>query len=111
MTTRTRRLAALSTALVFASALLPSAAAAGDGTEQLPDHLRHQTATVAPLSTVCDGDGTSGKRGKALYAPATTQADRYAQFVGQFQTFASQIDDGFVEAASRLGGGGGHARH
>ncbi|VVJ19443.1 Chitinase (EC [Amycolatopsis camponoti] len=112
MTARTWRLAALSTALVFATALLPSATAAGgDGTEQLPGHLREQAAAAAPMSTVCDGDGTSGKRVQALYVRGTTQADRYAQFAGQFQTFASQIDDGFVEAASRLGGGVRHVRY
>ncbi|MFG1642149.1 hypothetical protein ACGFMK_17840 [Amycolatopsis sp. NPDC049252] len=67
MTARTWRLAALSTALVFATALLPSAGAAGnDGTEQLPGHLRTLSSTIAtPRSTVCDGDGTSGKRVQA----------------------------------------------
>jgi hypothetical protein len=107
VTARTWRLAALSTALVFATVLLPSAAAAGtDGTEQLPDHLRTPSTTAAaPRSTVCDGDGTSGKRVQALYVRGNGQADRYSQFVAQFQTFTSQIDDAFVEAASRLGGG------
>src|SRR5689334_5746611 len=110
MTARSPRLAALSAALVLATSLLPSAAAAGDGTEQLPGRLRHQTA-AAPMSTVCDGDGTSGKRVQALYVRGNTQADRYSQFAGQFQTFASQIDDGFVEAAYRLGGGVRHVRY
>jgi hypothetical protein len=112
VTARTWRLAALSTALVFATALLPSAAAAPDDTEQLPDHLRTPSAGIAagPLSTVCDGDGTSGKRVQALYVRGSGQADRYAQLVGQFQTFANQIDDSFVEAASRLGGGVRHVR-
>jgi hypothetical protein len=113
VTARTWRLAALSTALVFATALLPSAAAAGtDGTEQLPDHLRTPSTTAAaPRSTVCDGDGTSGKRVQALYVRGNGQADRYSQFVAQFQTFTSQIDDAFVEAASRLGGGVRHLRY
>lgn len=113
MTARTWRLAALSTAFVFATALLPSAGAAGnDGTEQLPDHLRTPAATAAaPLSTVCDGDGTSGKRVQALYVRGNGQTDRYSQFAAQFQTFASQIDDAFVEAAGRLGGGVRHLRY
>ncbi|MFJ1763058.1 ricin-type beta-trefoil lectin domain protein [Amycolatopsis sp. NPDC088138] len=113
MTARTWRLAALSTALVFATALLPSAGAAdNDGTEQLPGHLRTPSTTIAaPKSTVCDGDGTSGKRVQALYVRGNGQADRYSQFVAQFQTFTSQIDDAFVEAASRLGGGVRHLRY
>ncbi|MEU7789059.1 ricin-type beta-trefoil lectin domain protein [Amycolatopsis sp. NPDC049159] len=110
MTARTLRLAALSTALLFATAL-PSAAAT-DGTEQLPGHLRTPSAPVAaPRSAVCDGDGVSGKRVQALYVRGNGQADRYAQFAGQFQTFASQIDDAFAEAASRLGGGVRHVRY
>ncbi len=110
MTARTLRLAALSTALLFATAL-PSAAAT-DGTEQLPGHLRTPSASVAaPRSAVCDGDGVSGKRVQALYVRGNGQADRYAQFAGQFQTFASQIDDAFAEAASRLGGGVRHVRY
>ncbi|WP_328614010.1 ricin-type beta-trefoil lectin domain protein [Amycolatopsis sp. NBC_00355] len=113
MTARTWRLAALSTALVFATALLPSAGATGnDGTEQLPADLRTPSAAAAaPLSTVCDGDGTSGKRVQALYVRGTGQADRYSQFAAQFQTFTSQIDDAFVEAAGRLGGGVRHLRY
>ncbi|WP_290054123.1 RICIN domain-containing protein [Amycolatopsis solani] len=110
MAARSLRLAALSTALLFATAL-PSAAAT-DGTELLPGHLRTPSATAAaPRSAVCDGDGVSGKRVQALYVRGNTQADRYAQFAGQFQTFASQIDDAFVEAASRLGGGVRHVRY
>ncbi len=67
--------------------------------------------TVAPMASVCDGDGVSGKRVQALYVRGNTQADRYSQFVGQFQTFTSQIDDIFVEAAARLGGGVRHVRY
>ncbi|OXM53166.1 ricin-type beta-trefoil lectin domain protein [Amycolatopsis alba] len=68
-------------------------------------------ATAAEASAVCDGDGVSGKRVQALYVRGNTQADRYGQLVGQFQTFTSQIDDIFVEAASRLGGGVRHVRY
>jgi hypothetical protein len=62
-------------------------------------------------AAVCDGDGTSGKRVQALYVRGNGQADRYGQLVGQFQTFADQIDDIFVEAAGRLGGGVRHVRY
>lgn len=68
-------------------------------------------AIAAPAATVCDGDGVSGKRVQALYVRGNTQPDRYGQLVGQFQTFTSQIDDIFVEAAARLGGGVRHVRY
>jgi Ricin-type beta-trefoil lectin domain len=55
-------------------------------------------------ATICDGDGVSGKRVQAIYVRGDQQADRYSQFVGQFQTFADQIDQAFVEAAARTGG-------
>ncbi|TDV57854.1 ricin-type beta-trefoil lectin domain protein [Actinophytocola oryzae] len=55
-------------------------------------------------ATICDGDGVSGKRVQAIYVRGDQQADRYGQFVGQFQTFADQIDQAFVEVAARTGG-------
>lgn len=67
--------------------------------------------TERSAAAVCDGDGTSGKRVQALYVRGNGQADRYGQLVGQFQTFADQIDDIFVEAAGRLGGGVRHVRY
>ncbi|HEV7981197.1 ricin-type beta-trefoil lectin domain protein [Amycolatopsis sp.] len=69
------------------------------------------TEKPASAAAVCDGDGTSGKRVQALYVRGNGQADRYGQLVGQFQTFADQIDDIFVEAAGRLGGGVRHVRY
>jgi hypothetical protein len=55
-------------------------------------------------ATVCDGDGVSGRRVQAVYVRGDQQADRYSQFVGQFQSFADQIDQAFVEAGARTGG-------
>ncbi|WP_233439319.1 ricin-type beta-trefoil lectin domain protein [Lentzea atacamensis] len=52
----------------------------------------------------------SGKRVQAVYVRGDQSADRYPQLVAQFQTFADQIDNAFVEAASRLGGGVRHVR-
>ncbi|MGP3980452.1 RICIN domain-containing protein [Streptomyces sp. KR80] len=59
---------------------------------------------LAVSSTVCDGDGSSGKRVQALYVRGDAQADRYQQYKGTFQTFADQIDAAFVEGAGRTGG-------
>jgi hypothetical protein len=70
------------------------------------------TAASGPVahSTVCDGDGTGGKRVQPLYVHSTDQPDRHDELVEQFRTFADQIDDDFVEAAGRLGGGTRHVR-
>ena len=104
MTRRVFRLA-----VVLALAAL-GVTAPGAEAEQLPGGST-LTAAAAPLSAVCDGDGTSGKRVQTLYVRGSTQTDRYSQFVAQFQTYASQIDDSFVEAAGRLGGGVRHVRY
>lgn len=55
-------------------------------------------------ATVCDGDGTSGRRVQSIYVRGDAQPDRYPQLVGQFQSYADQIDQAFVEAAARTGG-------
>jgi ricin-type beta-trefoil lectin protein len=55
-------------------------------------------------ATICDGDGVSGRRVQAIYVRGDQQADRYGQLVGQFQSFADQIDQAFVEAGTRTGG-------
>ncbi|MCE7006668.1 ricin-type beta-trefoil lectin domain protein [Kibdelosporangium philippinense] len=98
---------------VLVAPAVPSVAQPPD-TEQLPDSFRTPSvmpSLVTPQSAVCDGDGVSGKRVQAVYVRGNGQADRYAQFAAQFQTFASQIDDVFVEAAARLGGGVRHVRY
>lgn len=56
------------------------------------------------MATVCEGDGVSGRRVQSIYVRGDGQPDRYNQFVGTFQSFADQIDQTFVEAASRTGG-------
>ncbi|GAB3447043.1 ricin-type beta-trefoil lectin domain protein [Actinophytocola sediminis] len=55
-------------------------------------------------ATVCAGDGVSGRRVQPIYVRGDGQPDRYPQLVGQFQSFADQIDAAFVEAAARTGG-------
>ena len=115
MTRRLLRVAAFSAALLLGGSLFQQAGAVRAGsTESLPDSYRDAHAVspaASPMAAVCDGDGTSGKRTQALYVHGNGQTDRYSQFVGQFQTFASQIDDAVVEAASRLGGGVRHVRY
>lgn len=69
-------------------------AAFGSGTVSAP----------GALGTVCDGDGASGQRVQAVYVRGDGQPDRFPELVGQFQTYADQIDDAFVEAAGRTGG-------
>lgn len=103
-------------ALLIGALLVPVAAQAqpSDGTEWLPDQYRTPSVPntqAVPRSAVCDGDGTGGKRVQGLYVRGDSQPDRYSQLVGQFQTFAAQIDDIFVEAANRLGGGVRHVRY
>ncbi|MET9225208.1 ricin-type beta-trefoil lectin domain protein [Lentzea sp. NPDC003310] len=78
--------------------------------DDLPDEFRQPSPALSAQSVVCDGDGVSGKRVQAVYVRGDQSPDRYAQLVGQFQTFADQIDTTFVEAASRLGGGVRHVR-
>ncbi|MGW6931944.1 ricin-type beta-trefoil lectin domain protein [Lentzea sp. NPDC054927] len=78
--------------------------------DDLPDEFRQPSSDISIQSVVCDGDGVSGKRVQAVYVRGDQSADRYPQLVGQFQTFADQIDNSFVEAASRLGGGVRHVR-
>lgn len=83
-----------------------------DDTEHKPDgegakSLRPGAKNAKPLAataTVCDGNGTSGKRVQVLYVRGDGQADRYNQYVGTFQSFADQIDAAFVEGAQRTGG-------
>jgi hypothetical protein len=93
-------LLAVSTALLLLSAPIaqadPGISAVVEGAANAP--------SLGATATVCDGDGTSGKRVQALYVRGDGQADRYGQFVGQFQTFADQIDAAFVEGANRTGG-------
>lgn len=79
--------------------------------DDLPDEFRQPSSPdVSIQSVVCDGDGVSGRRVQAVYVRGDQSADRYPQLVAQFQTFADQIDNTFVEAAARLGGGVRHVR-
>lgn len=78
--------------------------------DDLPDEFRKPSDPVAARSVVCVDDGVSGKRVQTIYVRGDQQPDRYPQLVGRFQTFADQIDDVFVEAAARLGGGVRHVR-
>ncbi|MFD4671623.1 ricin-type beta-trefoil lectin domain protein [Lentzea sp. NPDC058450] len=78
--------------------------------DDLPNEFREPSPALSAQSVVCDGDGVSGKRVQAVYVRGDQSPDRYAQLVGQFQTFADQIDSAFVEAGSRLGGGVRHVR-
>ncbi|WP_246002081.1 RICIN domain-containing protein [Allorhizocola rhizosphaerae] len=68
-------------------------------------------AHAAPRPVVCDGDGVTGKRVQLLYVHGDDQPSRYTQIVGTFQSYASDTDDAFVEAARRLGGGVRHVRY
>ncbi|MCT2585337.1 RICIN domain-containing protein [Actinophytocola sp. S1-96] len=112
------RVALTGAALLAGALVLTAPGAAGapgpDDTEWLPESYRTPSTLatdVAPRAVVCDGDGVSGRRVQTLYVRGDGQPDRYDQFVGTFQNFAGQIDDAFVEAAGRLGGGVRHVRY
>ncbi len=54
-------------------------------------------------SVPCDGDGISGKRIQALYVRASDVPDRYDQFASSFQTYATNINNVFVESGLQTG--------
>ncbi|KRV48144.1 hydrolase [Wenjunlia vitaminophila] len=67
------------------------------------DRRAPEANSFAAAATVCDGDGTSGRRVQVLYVRGDGQADRYGQFKGTFQSFADQIDAAVAEGAARTG--------
>ncbi|GLZ31296.1 hypothetical protein Lesp02_34840 [Lentzea sp. NBRC 105346] len=97
--------------LAALSLVAPSLVAPSPIIDNLPDQFRVPSPSdVSVRSVVCDGDGVSGKRVQAIYVRGDQSPDRYAQLVAKFQGFADQIDNTFVEAAGRLGGGVRHVR-
>jgi len=73
------------------------------------------TKSVEPLSTgedgieavaeaiPCEGDGVTGYRVQMIYARASDKADRYDQFAVSFQTYASNMNDMFVQSGLQTG--------
>lgn len=61
-------------------------------------------ATAATPSVACDGDGQSGKRVQGLYVHASDVPSRFATFAQSFQTYATTIDNRFIESSNQTGG-------
>ena len=57
-----------------------------------------------PVTTVCIGDGTSGKRVQVLYVRASDQADRYETSLSMIRTVADNVGFFFDTSAHLTGG-------
>ncbi|RZQ60976.1 ricin-type beta-trefoil lectin domain protein [Amycolatopsis suaedae] len=94
--------------LAMAGLLVPSAGASGGSPVVADPPSAFTDAPPAPsagaAATICEGDGVSGRRVQAIYVRGDQQPDRHGQLREQFQSYADQIDQAFVEAAARTGG-------
>jgi hypothetical protein len=63
------------------------------------------SAAGAPPALTCIGNGSSGNRIQAVYAHASTVADRYAVVLGSLRQWAAEIDQAVWVSAGQTGGG------
>jgi hypothetical protein len=75
------------------------------GVDVAVDAVASGDATAAAGAGLpCYGDGTSGKRVQAIYARASTVADRYATVLPSMQQWAANADASFSASAAATGG-------
>ena len=55
-------------------------------------------------SSLCVGDGVSGKRVQVLYAVSSDRTDQYTQYLSSFQTWANDADVIYNSSAAETGG-------
>ncbi len=80
------------------------------GPDEVPPTLQ-LAKSVPPIvestgggTTVCDGDGVSGKRTQVLYAHAADIPSRYATYLTSFQQWAADADAEFENGAAQTNG-------
>ena len=61
-------------------------------------------AAEASGAVACEGDGVTGPRVEVIYAHAANVADRYAQYVESFRTWAGEADQIYRASAAETGG-------